>query len=395
MTGPARGVLMVHPTADLYGSDRVFLESVGALVRAGRDVVVALPATGPLEQQLRNRGARVEICPSPVLRKSLFSPRGFLATLKSTIQGLLCGPRLIRRLGPDVIYVNTTTLPLWHVLAKLFGIPLLVHVHEGEASASAAGRMALAAPLLLATTVIANSRSSAGVIHGSVKRLGSRTTVVHNAVPGPVRPLPVRPALNGPVRLIYVGRLSPRKGVDVAISALALLEQAGLAAELDLVGAVFPGYEWYEKELQAQVAALGLGGKVHFHGFVTSVWDLVAGADMLVVPSRGDESFGNTAVEGILAGRPVIASNNTGLIEATTGYGAVRRVSPNDPTAIAAAVNELVRSWNDIPDILIHDSAAARSRHGLGLYQQRILEAVDGCHGAAGLVPQTLEMRMP
>ena len=50
-TGPesAGVVLLAHPSAELYGSDRVFLESVSALVLAGKSVVVSLPVTGPLE----------------------------------------------------------------------------------------------------------------------------------------------------------------------------------------------------------------------------------------------------------------------------------------------------------------------------------------------------------
>ena len=395
MTKSLGPVLMVHPTADLYGSDRVFLESVSALVLAGKSVIVALPVTGPLEQELRRRGARVENCPSPVLRKSMFQPRGLLNALGTTWSGLRQGTQLIRKIRPSTIYVNTVTVPLWNVLARIFRVPLLVHVHEGEASASAAARLVLAAPLLLSTTLIANSRSSAIVIHKSLGRLGPRTTVIYNAVPGPRHPVPIRKPLTAPVRLIYVGRLSPRKGVDVAISALALLDKEGIPAELELVGAVFPGYEWYEKELEAQIAHLRLDGRVRFHGFVSAVWELVASCDILLVPSRGDESFGNTAVEGILAGRPVIASNNTGLIEATAGYGSAQRVAPDDPHAIVAAVRELMQTWDEVPAALAEDLVTARSRHGLEQYQQRIVEAVDGCQSMTGHEPRTLETRKP
>lgn len=387
--------LLLHPSAELYGSDRVFLESVNALVLAGNDVVVALPVTGPLEHELRIRGARVEICPSPVLRKSMFHPRSLLQTAGATVLGMRQGRQLIRRFRPSVIYVNTMTIPLWNILARLYRIPLVVHVHEGEASASAAMRMILATPLLLSTTLIANSRFSAGVIAGSLRRLGPRTTVVYNAVPGPSSPPAIRQSLTSAVRLMYVGRLSPRKGVDVAISALALLEQKGIGVELDLIGAVFPGYEWYEQELIEQVTALRLDKKVRFHGFVPSIWDHVAGCDMLLVPSLADEPFGNTAVEAILGGRPVIASNTTGLIEATAGYGAAKRVVPKDPHAIAAAVCELMAQWNEMPATLAEDLLIARTRHDLERYQQRIIEVVEKCQKSTRRAPRILESRKP
>lgn len=374
-------VLLANPSAELYGSDRVFLESVSALVLAGKSVVVSLPGTGPLERELRTRGARVEICPSPVLRKSSLTPHGLLHMIGGTVRGLREGSLLIRRERPEAIYVNTLTVPLWNVLGRVHRIPLIVHVHEGEASAGPLLRMALALPLFLATATIANSRFSAGVIEGSFGRLGRRIRVVYNAVPGPAAPRPPRTQLRNPVRLAYIGRLSPRKGVDVAIDSLAQLIEGGVSAELDIVGAVFPGYEWYEQQLNDQVKALKLGGKVTFHGFQPLIWDYVADCDIVVVPSRADEPFGNTAVEAVLGGRPVIASETTGLIEATAGYGAASRVKANDPDALAAAVQDVIAAWDGIGSALLQDGHIARQRHSLAEYQRNIASIVQECIG--------------
>jgi len=55
-------VLFAHPSPDLYGSDRMLLESVTAVVERGWEAVVALPADGPLAGLLRDRGARVVRC---------------------------------------------------------------------------------------------------------------------------------------------------------------------------------------------------------------------------------------------------------------------------------------------------------------------------------------------
>ena len=58
-------VLVAHPGAELYGSDRVVLESVRALAAAGCTVTVALPGHGPLVAPLERAGATVVLCPSP------------------------------------------------------------------------------------------------------------------------------------------------------------------------------------------------------------------------------------------------------------------------------------------------------------------------------------------
>jgi hypothetical protein len=65
--GPRPSLLVVHPGAELYGADRVLLESATAL-SAAFDVTVALPGPGPLVGELESRGVRVELCPMPVLR---------------------------------------------------------------------------------------------------------------------------------------------------------------------------------------------------------------------------------------------------------------------------------------------------------------------------------------
>lgn len=370
-------VLLVHPTAELYGSDRVFLESVSGLLLAGHRVRVSLAASGPLEHELRSRGAKVVVCPSPVLRKSIFTPGGFVSAVADTFRGLSQGTRLIRQLQPDIIYVNTITIPLWNVLARLHRRPLLVHVHEAEASTGTLMRKALALPLFLASSIVANSRFSASVIEGSFNRLGHRIQVVYNAVPGPAKPSPLRTPLRAPVRLAYVGRLSPRKGVDIALGALALLTERGVDAELDLVGGVFPGYEWYEQQLREQVKTGGLEAKVRFCGFQTKIWDSLAGVDIVLVPSRADEPFGNTAVEAILGGRPVIASNTTGLIEATAGYSAATRVPPNDPAALATTIQTVIAHWTGLAELLTADLVMARQRHSLTAYQAHIAAAIE------------------
>ena len=56
---PQGPVLVVHPSSDLYGADRMLLESVRQLVDVHGDVVVAVPGPGPLVPRLLEAGARV------------------------------------------------------------------------------------------------------------------------------------------------------------------------------------------------------------------------------------------------------------------------------------------------------------------------------------------------
>jgi len=370
-------VLIAHPSADLYGSDRVMLETVDALVAAGRRVVVTLPADGPLVQLIEARGARVELCLSPVLRKSALRPVGMVKLLLETARSMPASISLIRRSGAAVVLVNTVTIPFWIPVARLVRRPVICHVHEAEASASSVIKRALALPLLLANKLIVNSRFSLGVLTSSFARLGRKATVVLNAVAGPGQPTLARAGLDGVVRLLYIGRLSPRKGPDVAIEAVNVLRARGVRASLDLVGAPFPGYEWFEQDLRDLVRRKDLGGAVTFHGFQSDVWPHLLSADVVVVPSVKDEPFGNTAVESVLSARPVVVSATSGLQEAVEGYGSAQQVRPADPHALADAIGRVHDDWPTFREKAFQDAQTAAERHAPAEYARRVCQIVD------------------
>lgn len=372
-----RTILFAHPGAELYGSDRVLLESVSALVDAGWKVAVTVPTSGPMVGELRLRGARVTLRPSPVLRKSVLRPAGALEFLSDSVRGFASGMRLLTGLKPDVVYVNTMTIPLWILLARLRRIPVICHVHEGESSAPRLLKSALALPLVFATRVIANSRFSVGVLAVSFPRLARRAIVVRNGVLGPPAVTPSRQHFESPLRITYVGRLSPRKGVDVAIQSIALLATRGVESRLDIVGDVFTGYEWYEEQLRDQVESTGLGDRVTFHGFQSVIWPIVTAGDVVVVPSRGDEPFGDTAVEAVLSGRRLIASATSGLLEATEGYQTAITVVPGSADALADALQQTIETWEGTSPQIEADTERAVARHGSAVYRRRIVDLID------------------
>ncbi len=145
-TTTQRRILIAHPSAELYGSDRVALESARACAEAGWAVDVTLTDHGPLVGLLEEAGCRVSVQAAPVLRKSYLSPVGLL---RFAVETLRCTPamiRLLRRSRPDVVYVSTVTVPWWLVLARLGRKRVICHVHEAEDAVPKAIRVALAAP---------------------------------------------------------------------------------------------------------------------------------------------------------------------------------------------------------------------------------------------------------
>lgn len=370
-----RVALVANPSADLYGSDRMLLESVRGLREQGWEVVVATSCTGPLAAALATTGARLETCPAPVVRKSSLTPRGLVSLAWATIRGV--GPmiRLVRRCRPDVVYVNTLTIPLWLMVARVLRVPCAIHVHEAETSAHPLATKGLALPTRLAQKVIYNSETSRAVA-GALGR-GDRAVVIPNgvALPGMVRAA-ARANIEQP-RLLYVGRLSPRKGVDVAVEAVRVLRDRGVEASLDIVGSVFPGYEWYEDQLRAQVDSATLWTSVRFHGFQDDVWPHLEAADVVLVPSRLDESFGNTVVEAALAGRPVIVSDHTGLREASISLDSAIRVPVDDPAAVADALVTMQTDWSSTVQRAAADALRAAVMYDPQKYRSSVTKVLN------------------
>jgi glycosyltransferase involved in cell wall biosynthesis len=382
-TAPRRPpVLVVHPGAELYGADRVLLESAIALA-GDFDVTVALPSRGPLVAELERRGLRVVLCRMPVLRNSALRPRGALTLIADAVAGALPALRLLRRFAAGGVYVNTLTLPSWPLLARLAGRPSVCHVHEAERSAPRLLRLGMALCPVLADRVVVNSRFTLDVLTDVAPRLRERSTVVYNAIEAPAEVRPLREELQGPLRLLFVGRLSPRKGPQVALATLRELVDRGVDARLRLLGSVFPGYEWFEEGLRETVASTGLGDRVEFLGFRAQVWPHLADADVVLVPSIGEESFGNTAVEALLAERPLVVSDTSGLREAAAGYTGAQAVAPGRPADWADAVQRVTADWSAARAAARADAREARRRHDPARFREELTGVMTSLPGAA------------
>ncbi|MCB1257039.1 MAG: glycosyltransferase family 4 protein [Microthrixaceae bacterium] len=359
---------MAHPGAELFGSDRVFLDSVDQLQQRGWRVVVTIPSSGPLQEELISRGVEVLTRPTAVLRKSALGPLGALRLVADIGRGIGPGIKVLRAVQPQVVYVSTITIPLWALLARLLRVPVIWHIHEAETGASKIIQKILAAPLLLATRIIANSDFTKAAMVACHRRLNDRFHVVLNPVTGPVSPVWPRPELKGRINVLFVGRLSPRKGPDVALRAVKIVRDSGIDSSITFAGSVFAGYEWFEADLMSQVQSLGLSEVTDFLGFVDDVWPVLASADVVVMPSVADEGFGNSAVEALLAGRPVIVSDAGGLIEAVDGYETARVVARGEHEALAGSICEMVQDWDRVVASAPNDAQRAQQRHSVATF---------------------------
>ncbi|HEY3942008.1 MAG TPA: glycosyltransferase [Acidimicrobiales bacterium] len=144
--------------------------------------------------------------------------------------------------------------------------------------------------------------------------------------------------------LLFVGRIQPLKGADVAVRALHALRRAGRPFGLAVVGGPSGphGEETYE-ELRMSAKDLGIDDVVWMvppqpHELLSTFY---RAADVCVVPSRS-ESFGLVALEAAACGTPVVASAVGGLTtlveEGRTGF----LVDDPTPQAFAERIERIV-----------------------------------------------------
>ncbi|MBI3028728.1 MAG: glycosyltransferase [Candidatus Rokubacteria bacterium] len=146
--------------------------------------------------------------------------------------------------------------------------------------------------------------------------------------------------------LLYVGRLSPIKGLETLLEALARVpRRAEPVPTLVVIGGdADEPQNGHVARLRERVAALGLGGAVRFLGAQPQegLRLYYAAAEVTVMPSYY-ESFGMVALEAMACGRPVIASRVGGLTttvqDGATGY----LVPEGDPLVLADRISAILR----------------------------------------------------
>lgn len=140
------------------------------------------------------------------------------------------------------------------------------------------------------------------------------------------------------LRFGYIGALSAHKGVDVLVRAFRQLSNADV--ELHLFGFGVPN-----DPFAARLNKVAAGdSRIHFRGRYENrrLPELLAGIDVVVVPSRWHETFSLVTREALLAGLPVVASRVGGIPEAITDGVNGLLVPPSDEAALAAALARLV-----------------------------------------------------
>ncbi len=244
-------------------------------------------------------------------------------------------------------FAHGTTTVTW-LASTITGVPFSFtghakDIYTEELNPAGLLRRKMDAATLVVTCTEANRRH--------LESLGSATPVhvVYHGLNADFEPLvaaAARRTAPPQVRLLAVGRLVRKKGLDTFVDACALLHARGLDVEAVIAGE--PGD--HEPEVRARVAAAGLEDRVAFLGPLTqdALFAEYQQASLFALPCRvledGDrDGIPNVLMEAMACGVPVVTTGVSGITELVTDGENGLLVEPDRPADLADAMHRMLK----------------------------------------------------
>lgn len=351
-TGPsagASGVLLVVPWDQTQGGVNTIVRNLGrALREEGDEPLFLFPGSSVAPREGVSRlgfpAVYMNLRPPMVARRPLLSAIGFAATAPAVLWQLV---RLVRRHRIAVINVHYPgpSAAILVALRRLTGARLVTSVHGSDLTGLAMEsreRGWMAALLEHSDAIIAPSSAYADYVRREFPAVAGRVVAVPNGVDvdaiqamatDPNVALPAA-ARAGTPYFVCVAAFNPKKAHDTLLRAFARVPSA--------YRLLLAGDGPLRREIERLAGELGIEDRVVLLGEQPPavVAKLLAGAVSSVLPSR-DEPFGIAAVESMVVGTPVVATNVGGLAEIVEHERTGLVVPADDPDALAAALTRI------------------------------------------------------
>jgi spore coat protein SA len=246
---------------------------------------------------------------------------------------------LLQKLKPgDVVYVHNApeSASTLATAAESGGWRVVLHMHNSHLTRASSGQLAA----LKNCTLVFVSEFLRQEIEQAFPGHFRSTHVVYNGADESRFHKSEREPTSNPT-IIFTGRLVPYKGVHVLMKAMGILEQKGITANCKIVGRAYFSSDRstrYTRQLnRIQAANTELVG----YRSGKDLAHMLQESDIFCCPSIWNDPFPLAPLEAMATSLPVVASKTGGLPEALA-YGGGVLVPPNDPEALATALQKLI-----------------------------------------------------
>lgn len=351
-----RHILFVHPSNELYGSDRALLRLVIGLNKEKYvpHIIVAndLEYEGLLTEKFKATNITFSEFKLGVLRRKYQNPRGLGLFSFHTLQSARQIVAYCRVNQVDLIHSNSTAVFSGGLAAKWLNIPHIWHVREIITQPHWLNKVIANILHRYADLIVAVSGPTRDQLLTAKPELQEKIVVIKDGIdPRPfveisephIRHLRRQWGASDTTTVIgMIGRLNFWKGQDFLLDAAPEVLNGGNKSRFVFVGGNVPGEEWRTEELQKKVDRLDLREHVCIDGFRFDIPKVMAAFDVFVLPSTRPDPFPNVVLEAMASGKPVIATAHGGpteqLLNGETGY----LVSPNSTQQLIEALKTLI-----------------------------------------------------
>lgn len=203
----------------------------------------------------------------------------------------------------------------------------------------------------------------------------------------------VVPQARGRKVILFLGRIHPKKGIDLLIRAFA--RHAAQFSDFDLVIAG-PDQAGWMSELQKLANELGVADRISWPGMLSgeAKWGAFRAAEFFALPSH-QENFGIVVAEALALGRPVLIANKVNIWREIEADGAGLVVN-DDVEGVSAGLEEMcAMSGSDLEAMSARARACFVERYDMERNAMSLLALIAGLCGDRGSLPAASEAARP
>ena len=340
MKQPAKRVLLLHSSNDMYGASRIVLQVIDILIIAKYDVHVILPYEGVLNKIITKQGASCSIYNLGVFRKKYMNLKGLYNRFVKIIKAKNYIVSYIDKHHINLLYTSTSVIVSGGLAAKKSGIPSISHIHEIPTGNKPYEIFIGLFVRFFSKKVIVVSNSVAKHWQPYLKK--NQLLTVYNGIIFPITTPPsnTKIKIGQNITVTSIARLIPYKGHKYFIEVAKELFKLNNQYRFLIVGDTFPGYELYEEELKTLVSQNDLNQIIQFLGYRTDIEAILAKSDLFFHPSIAPDPLPTVLFEAIKMKVPLVATEIGGAIEILDNGNCGLLVPHNNATKAAYLLND-------------------------------------------------------
>ncbi len=379
-----RKILFFSHSAELYGAEKVLLQTIDGLNKREFQPILVLPRAGPLLKEMVKLSVETVLVPSKwwLTEKNRIwkQPFSWLWNLKSVVRIA----KLIREKNIDVVYSNSAVNFCGAIAAKWKRVPHIWSIHEILGAKNTPVRFLFGKRVLisllshLTTWIIVNSEATGQPFKG-------KGNVCHVPIgfKWSLEKRGLREVLRRKFGLLptdyvigIVGKIYPDKGQKEVVESIRLVKKTLPNVKLLVVGEVRD--KKYYNRLQRFISENQLDRDVIFIEYQQDIFGILAMLDLLVIASCV-ESFGRVAVEAMSVKTPVLAVRRGAVPEVITAGENGFLVDSPDPELLADAILSICENNGRTRSVAERGHQIVREKYRVADQVMKIEEIIRKC----------------